>query len=94
MIKSTIAWLKSTIVLPLHSKILKSNQTTAKMEIKKLKTASLADALKEMNVGQTCIAPDGYAPATVIKTCSELRDKGYLFQTSQRAGVQIITRLK
>lgn len=64
------------------------------MELKKLKTASLADALKEMNVGETCISPDGYAPATVIKTCSELKDKGYLFQTSQRAGVQIITRLK
>lgn len=82
------------IDLPLHSNLLKSNQATTKMELKKLKTASLADALKEMNVGETCIAPDGYAPATVIKTCSELKDKGYLFQTSQRAGVQIITRLK
>lgn len=64
------------------------------MEIKKLKTASLADALMEMNVGETCIAPDGYAPQTVIKTCCELKEKNYLFQTSRRAGVQIVTRLK
>ena len=89
-----MVWMDKPIDLPLQSKLLKSDQTTTKMELKKLKTASLADALKEMNVGETCIAPDGYAPATVIKTCSELKDKGYLFQTSQRAGVQIITRLK
>lgn len=64
------------------------------MEIKKLKTASLADALAEMQVGESCLAPDGYSPKTVIKTCVELRQKGYLFQTSQRAGVQTVTRLK
>ena len=28
------------------------------MELKKLKTSSLADALKEMKVGETCLAPD------------------------------------
>lgn len=41
------------------------------MEIKKLKTASLADALAEMQVGESCLAPDGYAPKTVIKTCGK-----------------------
>lgn len=64
------------------------------MEIKKLKTASLADALAEMQVGEICLAPDGYSPKTVVKTCVEMKSKGFLFQTSQRAGVQTITRLK
>ncbi len=36
------------------------------MEIKKLKTASLADALAEMQVGEICLAPDGYSPKTVV----------------------------
>lgn len=64
------------------------------MEIKKLKTASLADALKDMTVGETCVAPDGYQPRTVTKTCVELRAHGYMFQTSTRSGMQTITRLK
>lgn len=64
------------------------------MEIKRLKTASLADALAEMKIGEICLAPDGYAPMTVVKTCTEMKSKGYLFQTSRRAGVQTITRLK
>lgn len=64
------------------------------MEIKKLTTATLADALKAMAIGETCAAPDGYQPTSVIKTCVELKDQGYLFQTSTRTGVQTITRLK
>lgn len=64
------------------------------MELKKLKPATLADVLLEMNVGESRIAPDGYAPQTVIKTCTELRTKGVMFQTSRRTGVQIVTRLK
>jgi len=64
------------------------------MELKKLKTASLSDALAEMQIGESCLAPDGYAPKTVIKTCVEMKAKGYLFQTSQRSGVQTITRLQ
>lgn len=64
------------------------------MEIKKLKTASLADALTDMTIGETCVAPDGYQPKSVTKTCVELKEQGYLFQTSTRSGVQTITRLK
>lgn len=64
------------------------------MELKKLKTASLSDALKELAIGETRIAPDGYSPKTVIKTCSELKNEGYLFSTSRNAGIQVITRLK
>ena len=64
------------------------------MGIKKLRTASLADALAEMQVGESCLAPDGYTPKTVIKTCVEMKDRGYLFQTSQRSGTQTVTRLK
>ena len=64
------------------------------MEIKKLKTASLADALKGMTVGETCVAPDGYQPKYVKRACCELKEKGYLFTTSTKTGVQTITRLK
>ncbi len=64
------------------------------MELKKLKTQSLPDALKAMSVGETCIAPDECTPKTVIKTCSELKDDGYLFTTTTKSGVQTVTRLK
>lgn len=64
------------------------------MEIKTLKTATLSDALTGMKIGETAIAPTGYKPKTVIKTCSELKEKGYLFATNNRAGVQTVTRLK
>lgn len=89
-----LVWISKPIDLPLHSKLLKSNQSTERMEIKKLKTASLADALKDMTIGETCVAPDGYQPKSVTKTCVELKEQGYLFQTSTRSGVQTITRLK
>lgn len=61
---------------------------------KKLKTKCLKDALRAMEVGEICIAPDGYAAKTVVKTCSELKDDGYLFVTSLRSGEQTILRLK
>lgn len=64
------------------------------MAFKKLQTASLSDALKSMSVGETCISPDGYSPKTVIKTCCELKDCGFLFNTTQKEGQQFITRLK
>lgn len=80
--------------LPLHSKILKSNQTTMNKGLKKLQCASLSDALAAMEVGETCIAPDGYSPKTVIKTCVEMKVKGYIYQTTQRTGQQLITRIQ
>ena len=64
------------------------------MALKKLKTQTLPDALTSMNVGETCIAPDECSPAYVKRACSELKEKGYLFTTSTKAGVQTITRLK
>ncbi|MBD5327958.1 MAG: hypothetical protein HDR99_05805 [Bacteroides sp.] len=64
------------------------------MKLKKLITQSLPEALMGMNVGETCIAPDDTAPTYVKKTCSELKDKGYLFVTSTKVGVQTVTRLK
>lgn len=64
------------------------------MELKKLKTSSLADALRDMKIGETCLSPDECTPKTVIKTCVELKAEGYLFQTSTRTGVQTVTRLK
>lgn len=64
------------------------------MILKKLITASLVDALKGMSIGETCVAPDGYSPLSVRKTCAELKSEGYLFQTSMRIGPQTITRLK
>lgn len=64
------------------------------MKLKKLKTSSLADALKGMEIGETCLSPDECTPKTVIKTCAELKSQGYIFQTSTRTGVQTVTRLK
>ena len=64
------------------------------MELERLRTASLSDALTEMRIGQTAIAPVGYKPETVRKTCTELKGKGYLFSTTMKAGVQTVTRLR
>lgn len=64
------------------------------MCIKKLETATLDEALVAMAVGETCIAPDGYTVRTVRRACSDLKKRGYLFQTTMRSGEQTITRLK
>ena len=67
------------------------------MELKRLKTASLADALKAMAVGETCLAPEGYDKKGVAKTCCELKREGYIYITSCKTGElgeQVITRLK
>ena len=64
------------------------------MKLKKLVTQSLPDALKSMDIGQTCIAPDECTPAYVKRACTELKRKGYLFATSTKSGVQTVTRLK
>lgn len=62
--------------------------------MRKLECSTLLSALKGMKVGETCIAPDGYNPRSVIYTCSSLRKEGYVFTTSQRGGEQTITRQK
>lgn len=64
------------------------------MEIEKLHTATLAEALASMNVGETRLAPDSYTPEYVRKICAEMKNKGFVFQTSCRTGVQTVTRLK
>lgn len=67
------------------------------MELKRLQTATLADALKAMAVGETCLAPEGYEKKGVAKTCSELKREGYIFVTTTKTGEikeQAITRLK
>lgn len=64
------------------------------MEIKRLYTATLSEALMRMSVGEVCSAPDGYSPVTVIRTCSNLKSKGYLFKTTRSTGEQLITRLR
>ena len=64
------------------------------MEIKTLRTATLSDALSDMKIGETAIAPVGYKPETVRKACSELKAKGLLFITNMKTGVQTVTRLK
>lgn len=64
------------------------------MELKKLKTQSLPDALMAMSIGETCISPDECTPTYVKKACSELKEKGYLYVTSTKSGVQTVTRLK
>ncbi len=67
------------------------------MELKRLQTSSLADALRAMAVGETCLAPVGYNKKGVAKTCCELKREGYLYITSCKTGdlgEQVITRLK
>lgn len=64
------------------------------MDIKILKTATLSDALSDMKIGETALAPIGYKPETVRKACSELKAKGLLFVTNMRTGKQTVTRLK
>lgn len=64
------------------------------MELKKLKTQSLPEALMSMNIGETCISPDECTPAYVKRACTDLKEKGYLFVTSTKTGVQTVTRLK
>lgn len=64
------------------------------MELKKLKTQSLPDALMSMSIGETCISPDECTPAYVKRACSDLKEKGYLFVTTTKTGVQTVTRLK
>ncbi len=67
------------------------------MELKRLRTASLSDALKQMTIGETCLAPEGYDKRGVAKTCSELKREGYIFVTTTKTGgmnEQVITRLK
>lgn len=64
------------------------------MALKKLITQSLSDALKNMHIGETRIAPDDCTPGYVRRVCSELKASGYLFQTSTRTEVQTVTRLK
>lgn len=75
-------------------KVTKKKPNRQEMELKKLIIQSLPDALMAMSVGETCISPDDCTPAYVKKTCSELKDKGYMFVTSTKTGVQTITRLK
>lgn len=75
-------------------KLVKNNQSTKNMEIKTLRTATLEEALSEMKVGETAYAPAGYKPKSVMVKCNELKEKGYLFTTSMRAGTQTITRLQ
>lgn len=71
---------------------MKPNNKT--MEFKKLKTMSLYDALEGMAIGETCVAPDEVSPAYVKRACTDLKEKGYLFTTTTRTGVQTITRLQ
>lgn len=64
------------------------------MELRKLKTQSLPDALRGMAVGETCISPDECTPVYVKRTCYELKQEGYIFTTTTKTGVQTVTRLK
>lgn len=62
--------------------------------MRKLQCKPLKDALVEMSVGETCVAPDGYSQRSIVVACSRLRDDGMLFVTSSRTGEFTITRIK
>ena len=62
--------------------------------MRKLQCKPLKDAIKEMIVGETCIAPDGYSCNAIVVTCSRLKEEGLLFRTYFVDGVQHITRIQ
>lgn len=62
--------------------------------MRKLQCKPLKDALVEMSIGETCIAPDGYSPRAIMVACCRLKEDGMLFQTSSRTGEFTITRIK
>lgn len=64
------------------------------MELKKLIVQSLPEALRRMSLGETCVAPGELKPAYLRKTCSELKEKGYVFLTSMKSGELTVTRIK
>ena len=75
-------------------KITENKPNGNKMKLKKLKPQSLGEALRDMAVGETCVAPDGYTVQTVRKTVHDINATGkYVFISSLRSGVQTITRL-
>ena len=62
--------------------------------MRKLQCKPLKDALLEMSVGETCIAPDGYSQKAILVACSRLKVEGMVFQTSTRTGQFTITRIQ
>lgn len=63
------------------------------MGIKKIRTLGLKEAMLEMEVGETCIAPDECSKYYVRRMCSELKNEGFLFTTRIVDEDQHITRL-
>lgn len=57
-------------MLPLRYKVTENKSNDNTMKLKKLKPQSLGEALRDMAVGETCVAPDGYTVQTVRKTCT------------------------
>jgi hypothetical protein len=65
------------------------------MKTKRLQTASLAEAMKAMKIGETCQPPMGYKASSVRTRCSVLRDEGYRFRVCRTDNNDVlITRLK
>lgn len=62
--------------------------------LRKLVVQTISDALRGMEVGEICQAPDNVLPSSVATACAELKAEGCLFSTTSKPGVQIITRLK
>lgn len=63
--------------------------------MRKLVIRSLTDELRDMAIGETCIAPDECSVRYVRLACSMLRRKeGYEFLTSTSIGQTTVTRLK
>lgn len=70
------------------------NMKTESTAIRRLRVATLMDALRAMEVGETSVAPEGYKEGAVRAACYTLKAQGYIFSTSMRSGVQTITRIK
>lgn len=64
------------------------------MKLRKLVLTTLPMLLKQMQVGETCLAPDECTIASARVTCSRLKKEGFQFLTTCKSGDLTITRLK
>lgn len=64
------------------------------MKLKKLKIITLSDALRGMEIGESCMTPDNLTVQTIRVTCAKLKSEGLLFATNGKIGCPVVTRLK
>lgn len=61
--------------------------------MRKLETLTLKDALRNMTLGETCLAPDGFEPTSIRCTCYQLSKENLSYRTYLKDGLLYITRV-